>query len=157
MRAPHSRQDLGHDCVVLEMKQPRRGNPEASVAILVDGSEIGVVLHREGENAYRRVREAKHSGLRADPEVLLSILEEIQNGIAGQLVGRGDMDELAVGALENSLADGSDPEDPVGRLPQDAYRGGHLSDWPKMIEAGRHRIQTGHGADPNRSITCLRD
>ena len=63
---------------------------------LVDGSEIGVVGVGKRDDADFGAGEAHHSRLCADPEILLVVFKEVQNRVAGQRSGRGDLRELAV-------------------------------------------------------------
>src|ERR1700677_2816932 len=139
------------------MKQPRGANPETAVAVAVDGLEVRVVGMRQRDDGHLGAGQAHHSRLSADPEVLFTIHEEIQDGVAGQLGGRRGLDELAAVEGEHTLPDGADPEDSVRCLAQDAHGTGDSLNALETSLPWEHAVEASDRPHPQRSIARLQD
>src|SRR5208283_1541834 len=77
--------------------------------------------------------------------------------VAGQRRGCRNLAEFAVVVLECSLANGTDPQDAVRGLAQDADGTCDSTDALELVLSGQHTIQSRNRADPERAILGLED
>ena len=125
--------------------------------VLVNGFGVGIGGIRQRHRANRTIAQTQHSRLRTYPNVFLDVLEEVQYGIAWQLLRRGHLRKLLRTIGKQAMPNRPNPQGPIGGLSQEPNCAVHLGHALKSIGivSRNQPMQPRNGTSPNGVVRSL--
>ena len=116
---------VGRHCIMIDAKQMRGTDPDGSICISKDCTEIRIRNIRKGQHPHTRATQTQQPCLCSNPHILFSVIEDTENGIARQHGGRRQMQEAVLILHIEAISYGSDPQSSLRAFPHGADAAAH--------------------------------